>query len=986
MQSSGQPSQQPPLQESDIPQLLQLLHGALSPDAAVQKHAESILASIASRTGYCSCLAAIVGNQGADHSARWLAAVQLKNSVNKYWRPRYDTGGLSHQEKAYLRGHFLQLIPQDDNQIAVQVALVIAKAARFDFPQQWPNLFIDLLAGIAVAPAAGGTPAPPSILLLRRTYVVLHHVLKELSSKRLAADQKAFADVAQLLFEHVWSSWGSLLQDILTRLPAELAAPAGSAPPQALLLAFERWLLLLKILRRLLLFGFRSDAKSLQPVPAVALVAPQLLAAMAALHQVQQQQQQSQQQRGQHSSAAVSHRQLSAMVERGMLKLIKTLSQVQQEHPWSFHHAGVLLSLLEACYTQLLAAAGQGPWSPAREALLLTCCQAVLAVLRCDSYAGRLSSNTAGAHTQQASTIKRMAGEVSGQLATWWGAPAQPPQLPALAAALAAAGSGPQQQQPQQQQADGQHTRQSALLVALIAGFFPLTHRDIDEWLDDGEQWALANADTASNLHGLKSCCHQLALSLLLANKASLAPVLVQLLQGVSACVPEGWGRGAAAAWPAIPGPPVPGPSGAANPAVLLLKEAVYEAVGLAAYELHDYIDYPGWLRGSLLPEMMAVGNQQHHQQADGSSSKHKLLLLVLPRAAARLVGHWVADLKATDRPAVYRALTVLLVQPSSADKQQQHKPDVVLQLAAVSAMRIIVDDFGFESEGFVEVLPAVMQALTGMLATSQELDTQTQVFGLMNLIIDRLGPDIKPHVGTVMPLLPQTWLAAADQSLLRIQALCCLSLLVNVLGPDSPALYPVLLPMLRESLHPDSHQPELLEDGLACWLVALRNAPGAAGDPQGPAIALLELTPALVSCLALSTEHIAMGMQLFTSLLLLGGAPFLATYGSQLMSACTAYVGEVVERGLLLMLPPVDLLLVAAPEQAAFVVLPFMQVGVQHTGGCRTLTDLPNVCPSACKLGKCLLCGNPYGPKTHPALRVSCLQVFVCLLLTVPC
>jgi hypothetical protein len=26
--------------------------------------------------------------------------------------------------------------------------------------------------------------------------------------------------------------------------------------------------------------------------------------------------------------------QLSAMVERGMLKLIKTLSQVQQEHPW----------------------------------------------------------------------------------------------------------------------------------------------------------------------------------------------------------------------------------------------------------------------------------------------------------------------------------------------------------------------------------------------------------------------------------------------------------------------------------------------------------------------------------------------------------------------------------------------------------------------------------------------------------------------------
>jgi hypothetical protein len=68
--------------------------------------------------------------------------------------------------------------------------------------------------------------------------------------------------------------------------------------------------------------------------------------------------------------------------------------------------------------------------------------------------------------------------------------------------------------------------------------------------------------------------------------------------------------------------------------------------------------------------------------------------------------------------------------------------------------------------------------------------------------------------------------------------------------------------------------------------------------------------------------------MQLLSSLLLLGGGPFLSTYGPQLMSACTAYVGEVVERGLLLMLPPVDLLLVAAPQQAAPLVLPFMQVG----------------------------------------------------------
>lgn len=86
-------------------------------------------------------------------------------------------------------------------QIAVQIALVIAKAARFDFPQQWPSLFTDMLAGLANSSAGAGQQPQqqPSqqqqALLVRRTYFVLHHVLKELASKRLAADQKAFAQV-----------------------------------------------------------------------------------------------------------------------------------------------------------------------------------------------------------------------------------------------------------------------------------------------------------------------------------------------------------------------------------------------------------------------------------------------------------------------------------------------------------------------------------------------------------------------------------------------------------------------------------------------------------------------------------------------------------------------------------------------------------------------------------------------------------------------
>jgi len=86
----------------------------------------------------------------------------------------------------------------------------------------------------------------------------------------------------------------------------------------------------LQILRRLLVFGFSSDAKTLQPVPVVAHTAPQLLAAVAALQSARPPQQQGNGSTG----GAVGRSQLLAMVDRGMLKLVKTLGQVQQEHPW----------------------------------------------------------------------------------------------------------------------------------------------------------------------------------------------------------------------------------------------------------------------------------------------------------------------------------------------------------------------------------------------------------------------------------------------------------------------------------------------------------------------------------------------------------------------------------------------------------------------------------------------------------------------------
>lgn len=72
-------------------------------------------------------------------------------------------------------------------------------------------------------------------------------------------------------------------------------------------------------------------------------------------------------------------------------------------------------------------------------------------------------------------------------------------------------------------------------------------------------------------------------------------------------------------------------------------------------------------------------------------------------------------------------------------------------------------------------------------------------------------------------------------------QVLVALQRLTFALGPESPAAYPLLLPVLR--LCTDPAQPDelnLLEDGLQLWLVALRCAPSQHAE-------LLSLFPNLV-------------------------------------------------------------------------------------------------------------------------------------------
>ncbi|CAI6006706.1 unnamed protein product [Closterium sp. NIES-65] len=185
------------LTAADAGPIYNLLEAALN--EATRKEAEQALNAYETRVGFCSCLLEIISRKELDQKggARWLAAIYFKNSINRYWRARRETQGISDEEKPVLRARLLELVADENSQVAVQLAVLIAKIARIDYPREWSELFPTLLQKLQ----------SQDPLLTQRAYLVLNHVLKELSTKRLSVDQRTFSQVTSQLFEPTWAHW-----------------------------------------------------------------------------------------------------------------------------------------------------------------------------------------------------------------------------------------------------------------------------------------------------------------------------------------------------------------------------------------------------------------------------------------------------------------------------------------------------------------------------------------------------------------------------------------------------------------------------------------------------------------------------------------------------------------------------------------------------------------------------------------------------------
>ncbi|KAH6769284.1 ARM repeat superfamily protein [Perilla frutescens var. frutescens] len=784
---------------SDLPMIYGLLTNSVSSDVNVLKPAEDALAQLESRPGFCSCLMEVITAKdlASQTAVRLMASVYFKNSVNRYWRNRRDSTGMTSEEKLHLRQKLLSHLREENNQIALTLAVLISKIARIDYPKEWP----DLLSVLAQQLQSADT------LTSHRIFLILFRILKELSTKRLTSDQRTFAEIASQFFDYSWNLWQTDVQKILHGFLV-LAQNSSELQHDDMYLICERWFLCSKIIRQLIVSGFQSDSKSIQEVQPVKKVCPVMLNAIQSFLPY-------------YSSFRDKHPKFWDFLKKACTKLMKILIAFQQRHPYSFGDQSVIGPVVDFCLNKIT---NPEPDVLSFEKFLIQCMLMMKSVLECKEYKPFLTGRVMDDNRLSLQDMKKnVSSAVAGLLTSL---------LPSERVVL--------------------------LCNILIRRYFVLTAGDVEEWYQNPESF-YHEQDSVLWSERLRPCAEALYIVLFENHSQLLGPVVVSILQeAMNSC---------------------PSSVSEINPQ-LLLKDAAYGAAAYVYYELSNYLSFKDWFNGALSFEL----TNDHPN------------MRIIHRKVALILGQWVSEIKDDTRRPVYCALIKLL-----------QEGDLCVRLAASRSLYFHIEDANFSEQDFSDLLPVCWDSCFKLVEEVQEFDSKVQVLNTISSLIGRIT-EVIPYANKLVQFFHKAWEESSGESLLQIQLLTALKNFVAALGYQSSICYNMLMPILQSVVNANSPD-ELLEDSMQLWETTLSHATSMV--PQ-----LLSFFPCLVEILDRSFDYLKVASSIIEGYVVLGGLEFLNMHSQTLAKLLDLVIGNVNDKGLLSILPLVDVLVQCFPAE----------------------------------------------------------------------
>eukprot|EP00127_Corallochytrium_limacisporum_P007488 Clim_evm10s253 gene=Clim_evmTU10s253 len=328
----------------------------------------------------------------------------------------------------------------------------------------------------------------------------------------------------------------------------------------------------------------------------------------------------------------------------------------------------------------------------------------------------------------------------------------------------------------------------------------------------------------------------------------------------------------------------------------ILLKDAIYNAVGLGSYDLYEKLDFDGWLQSKLLIEL------------NPSSGSHP----VIRRRVCELMGYWVGvKMNSESRQNAYGTLAALM----------EVEQDKVVALTAAFTVKELVDDLGFEKAAFLPHVESILTSIAKMIERADEADTKTRLITCIGTITERLERQIGGAAETIVRLMAGCWQLAIDEdhNMLKAAILSTFGHLVRAVREQSVHLHQFLLPIINYALdvNEEAHI-YLAEDALELWLDVLKTT-------DEPTEDLLNMFPRLPPYMLQASEGLKTCIKILESYLMLSGTHFLHLYSQTLLELLQTLLRDLRADGVHEVLKVVDLVLQLFPQEGPTYLAPIL-------------------------------------------------------------
>lgn len=686
------------------------LQGAANANHEIVQKAEAQLSEWEQQPGFFPILARLSmkfpsdGSDAATASTftdavkiRWMAAVYLKNGIERYWRHNSRIE-LAAEQKQQIRDILLQHYSAEDvPQVALQVAVLLSKIARIDC---WPELLPTLMKQLQACSGDSATLQQQQ----QRTLLMLHYVIKALASRRLMAEKRAFEELAGQIFSYMaWDIWATLTARFLQLVKTDTEQQAHQC--------LQRAYIAMRSLRKLVVFGCGSKPyKSSDHMNFIEQLFERLRQCLELRYELrlragQQQQQQQPQQEQQPQPLIVD-------LERFILKMMKTINEFMERHSLSF--ARFVPMALEFSFhyvfhegTALIFDAGE-------------------------------RINFSNFIIQAINLLKGIMMSGNDSLTPDASSNSLEDELLASAA--------------QTQTKFFSVERVTYLCEKIVTHYFLLTPDELAEWQQDPEGYGQDDGGGDAWKYELRPCVETLYFTCFTQHSTVMINEVLKFVRRAQQLQLNE----------------------SSELKAILLKDAIYNAVGQASFHFFNKLDFGNWLTSQLLAELRIEAPN----------------FRILRRRIIWLVGHWVGvQLPRELRPLAYEACLHLL----------RPEEDMPIRLAAARTLNLLIDDFEFMPESFHPYFAALFEALFLLLREAAACDTKIVVLGTMTLLVEKMSEYIEPQALQFIGYLPLLWRESEvnEYNMLRCAIIGTLEQLVRTIRdvPESmkPFLYSVI-------------------------------------------------------------------------------------------------------------------------------------------------------------------------------------------------